>query len=140
MREQQKSKLEKHGEGPSHEKAKTRLVNILIDNGYEVFPDTKLDCSFNIESQNGYTVDTNAYHHEFDIYAKKEHDNGLVSELIIEIDGSSHNSKVQQGKDLTARKYAEFFIPDAEFIRIDIGTALDNDLTMKMIEANFFMK
>ena len=144
LRVQRKSEAMKYGEGTDHERAKTRLVNILMDNGFEVFPDAHLNVAWSLESENEQSLRERMpltdYYHEFDIYCRKRHDNGLVSELIIEIDGSSHNSKVQQGKDKTAQKYAEFFLPDAEFIRIDIGTALDNDLTMKMIEANFFMK
>ena len=123
MREQQKSKLIRKGEGTAHIKAKTRLVNILIDNGWEVFPDAIFSNRCMLMSQNDIPLlnrHTCFYYHEFDIYAIKDHGNGLASQLIIEIDGSSHNSKVQQGKDRTAEAYAHFFLPDAIFRRIPI--------------------
>ena len=117
---QRKSELVKHGETESHEKAKTRLVNILMDNGWEVMPDTSLHITSVLRSDEHSRLWDNDYYHEFDIYCRKRHDNGLVSELILEIDGSSHDSKVQQGKDKTAYDYASFFLPDARFHRVPI--------------------
>lgn len=123
---QRKSDLIKHGEGAAHEKARLRLGNILINNGWEIYPNSVLKVNAEVESEPPACWlfhDTN-YYHEFDIYCRKEHDNGLVSELIIEIDGSSHNSKIQQGKDKTAEQYARFFLPDARFVRIPIEALL----------------
>lgn len=127
MREKYKSQLEKHGPGESHTKAQDRLVKVLMDCGFEVFPDTIFTCSFCLESNNGYTImKTNmertnvGYYHEFDIYCRKEHEFNLKTEKIFEIDGSSHEKKKQQNRDDTAEKYAEFFLPDCPVYRVPI--------------------
>ena len=117
LREQQKSKLEKHGEGTSHKKAKMRVLTMLEQAGWTVTPDALLMVSSNFNDAETWT----GYKHEFDIYATKKHDNGLTSQLIIEIDGKAHDSKVQKGKDIIAENYAKFFLPDARFGRIPIG-------------------
>ena len=121
MREQQKSKLERKGEGASHEVAKTRLVKVLMNCGWEVFPDHKFSVFCYMDSTDGCTEKYKDYYHEWDIYCRKDHDNGLMSEKIFEIDGSSHEKKKQQNRDDTAEKYAEFFLPNCNLYRIDIA-------------------
>jgi hypothetical protein len=130
MREQQKSKTFKHGaEGP-HRKAQDRLALILVNEGWTVYPDSPLAVRWDLTSHNGIVLHgcpyNLPYYHEFDIYATMKHrDLGLTSELIVEIDGSFHDSKVQQGKDKIAEEYAKFFLPDAWFKRIGIELLID---------------
>ena len=118
MRAQRQSDLEKHGEGRDHERAKNRLVEILEKESWEVHPDMGLSvsCMFEIIKE---------YYHEFDVYARKKHDNGLTSELLTEIDGRSHERPKQKNRDRTAEEYAAFFLPDCVFRRIDISILLN---------------
>jgi hypothetical protein len=125
----------KHGEGTPHGKAKDRLICILGFNGWFVYPDAIFQCAFYLRNKEGSTLKSNTkkhamgYYHEFDIYANKLHSNGLTSELIVEIDGKSHDSEVQQGKDKTAEEYAAFFLPDARLVRMDIGILLNHAIS-----------
>ena len=124
MRSQRESETFRHGEGTVHERAKFRLRDILSDDRWDVVPDYPLK----VQVQQGpwrHMKDIRRYQHEFDIYAEKAHDNGLQSELIVEIDGSSHQKRIQQNKDRKAEDYAAFFFPDAKFKRIDIGILLN---------------
>ena len=122
MREKYKSQLEKHGPGEAHTRAQDRLVKILMDAGWEVFPDSRFHCDYHFYSQNNEPLKewVDAYYHEFDIFARKEHSNGLKTEKIFEIDGSSHEKKKQQNRDDTAQRYAEFFLPDCPVYRVPI--------------------
>jgi hypothetical protein len=129
-REQQKSKLEKHGEGKAHAAANDRLVNILLDAGWEVHPNCGFTAQSALITMWGTAIKRTGYDHEWDVYAIKKHDNGLTTELIIEIDGSSHNSKVQMGKDIIAENYAKFFLPNAYFKRIPIEALIDKKVAL----------
>ena len=122
MRSQRESETFRHGEGKTHEKAKRRLVDILKNDGWT----TWCDIPFWVETTS--LVQRNSYYHEFDIYAKKEYSKGRYgtqSELIVEIDGSSHDRPKQKNRDKTAEEYAAFFLPDAKFKRIDISLLLN---------------
>lgn len=136
MREQQKSKLPKKGEGTIHFKAKERLGFILEKRDWICLPEAYFYASFKLEYPE-YPPSTiyksSEYRHHFDIYAYKHHDNGLTSEMLLEIDGSSHNSQVQQGKDRTAQEYAAFFLPDARFVRLDIAMLLNYSISDQSI-------
>lgn len=160
---QRKSELVKHGPGDAHEKAKDRLVNILMDNGWECFPDAIFDVQFSLRSQEAYRLqkpESSRYYHEFDIYARKDVPIGgggkyrLQSELIIEIDGTnekgSHSEEIekiidlpnrkkkkQDNRDHTVEEYAAFFLRDARFIRIPIEHVLGRN---KLIPSDEYIK
>jgi len=129
MREQQQSKLEKHGEGKYHEKAKERLAEILRGEGWNVLVDAILDVTRIWIS----IADEKRYYHEFDVLGWKKHSNGLISEFIVEIDGSSHEKKKQKNRDKTAEEYAAFFLPDVKFKRIDISLLLNPNIADRNI-------
>jgi len=129
MREQQESKTFKYGEGDAHRKGRERLMDILRNDGWQVFADAKLNVAWSFDSQNGeslkYRQPLLDYYHEYDTYARKKHKNGLTSELITEIDGVSHERRIQQNRDKDAERYANFLLPDVRFRRIDIGILLN---------------
>ena len=135
MREQRQSETFRHGEGKTHKKAKDRLRFMLIAEGWEVIPDADFSVFCYLDDKN-LTHAFKQYYHEFDIYAKKEHSKGRYgtrSELIVEIDGSSHEKKKQQNRDRTAEEYAAFFLPDCVFRRIDISILLNPNIADKNI-------
>lgn len=145
-REQQQSKLPKRGPTKSHEKAKDRMVVAMMDTGWEVLPDAVLACTWGLKSQNNTLLRpspdeyTRGYYHEYDIYAFKWHDNGLQSEIIIEIDGKVHNSNQQRSRDIRAANYAAFFLPDARFIRMPIELLLNKNISDKAILEEYKIK
>ena len=132
-RTQRQSEGFRHGEGTIHTKARERLEFMLRHAGWEVHPNCGITVSSALINMWGHALKRTSYDKEFDTYSTKKHDNGLTSELIIEIDGKSHNSKVQQGKDKTAEEYAAFFLPDARFVRIDIAILLNHNISDKSI-------
>jgi hypothetical protein len=128
-RSQRQSDLEKHGEGRTHFKAVGRLLDILKAAEWNAFPNIPIHVNWNLA-----TLTTQGeYYHEFDIYGYKQHSNGLISQLIVEIDGSSHEKPKQKNRDKTAEEYAAFFLPDAKFKRIDISLLLNPNVADKNI-------
>jgi len=128
LREQRKSELEKKGEGPVHTKARERMEKILLDRGWTVVPGMFMAVVFRLTDmpEKPYTVfKETKYKHSWDIYARKHHDYNLMSELIIEIDGGSHDGRPQQGRDKTAEEYAEFFLGDTRLVRVKIDMLLN---------------
>ena len=140
MREQQQSKTFKYGEGDAHRKGRERLMDILRNDGWQVFADAKLNVAWSFDSQNGeslkYRQPLLDYYHEYDTYARKEHSKGRYgtqSELIVEIDGVSHERRIQQNRDKNAERYANFLLPDCKFKRIDISLLLNPNIADKNI-------
>ena len=108
---------------------------MLISEGWQVVPDADFSVFCYLDDDN-LTHAFKKYYHEFDIYAKKEHSKGSYgtqSELIVEIDGSSHEKPKQKNRDKTAEEYAAFFLPDAKFKRIDISLLLNPNIADKNI-------
>lgn len=148
-REKEKSKLSKYGEGKTHTKASLRLGQILIDDGWEIFPNAFLSMRWYLKSetgqnlkpqQNNHEEDTIDFYHPFDMYAIKEHTNGLTSELIVEIDGSRHEKKGVKNRDKTVKEYANFLLPNALFARLDIAILINQNISdtsvLHMIKTN----
>jgi len=136
VREQQKSKLPRKGETESHIKARERMEKMLEKAKWYVKSDCPLAVFFYFTDKLGNRIRGEPvkgepeYYHEYDIYARKKHNNGLTSEMIIEIDGSSHDKPTQKGRDSIAENYAAFFLPDARFIRIPISLLLNQNMNM----------
>jgi hypothetical protein len=126
--EQQKSKLEKHGEGSFHEKAKDRLVKILRADHWNVQPDCGFAVHTSLDDQNKTDFTETEWYHPFDIYAKKTHQNNLWSSMIIEIDGKRHDKEAVKQRDKEIERYAAFFFRNTWFIRIKISMLLNQSI------------
>ena len=134
MKVQHQSDGVQHGEGPTHLKAKFKMIDILEKQGWQVFPETKLIVWFTLQSQDGRLNINNqkqpAYMHAYDLYCEKSHSNRLVSKMFLEIDGEIHTSnKYQKNRDIKAQQYAEHFFPNTEFKRIEKFILLDKGVT-----------
>jgi hypothetical protein len=120
---QRKSELFRHGDDiPSHNHAVAKIVKLLSERGFIVIEKYPLFVTGYI----GQWTKQFQYEHYFDTYAEKKNENRLVTKIIVEVDGSSHDSVEQQKRDKTARIYAEFFILDLIFVRLKLGDILAN--------------
>lgn len=103
------------------------MVHILNSRDWQVYQ----DYPFFVEHHRGHgdTDEEGVYfRHEFDIKASKRHSNGLISTIIVEIDGKKHNSDEQQRRDRKAEAYATFFMEDVRIVRIPIDLLLNNSI------------
>jgi hypothetical protein len=122
---QRKSELFKHGDDiPSHNNAVAKICKLLDDKGFTVLQKYHLFVTGYLGHWTIYNEFQ--YEHFYDIYAEKKNSNRLITKIIVEVDGSSHDSVEQQKRDKTARLYAEFFINDVIFVRAKIGDILAN--------------
>jgi len=130
MTEQQKSKTVKYGEGKYHAKARQRIEKALTDKGWTIQPETILWLKGALRPiyEDREFVEIK-YRHPWDIYARKKHDNGLSSDLIIEIDGLIHESDEQKKRDKQAEEFAAFFLSDTRFVRMPISLALNLNIS-----------
>jgi len=145
MRIQHASNGYKYGNGFAHETGVSNVAKILIDLGWQIFPNAKLEVVYVFRSHEGTdlapetktkpikkrkvsTKRDKEYLHKIDIFARKEVEGtNLEKEIGIEIDGKVHESDNQKGRDRDAQDYFEFFFPDMRFIRIPLDIAINGE-------------
>ena len=117
MSYQRRSEVPKKGEGEVHYDSKFFISDILTKMGWQVQKEKLLSVNWRFNDE---TEETEVYGHLYDIYARLKHKNGLISEVIIEVDGEEHyENPTQMSNDIKAHGFINFFRPDIYFVRID---------------------
>src|SRR5215212_4160234 len=134
------SNLEKNPVPSDHEEAIEKVANILRKNGWTVQKDNTMRAVTHWTVKDDISIFkkyNQSYIHSYDISAIKQHQNGLVDYLIVEVDGSIHSKIYQHNRDERAEYNAKFSIPDVYFIRLnkdDVNQAFTEDDILNLIK------
>lgn len=134
MRVQRQSEAFQIKEGRTHISAKERVIRILTEKGYNVFPEGRLYAFVMITDEQGNKLDhinsNGEYKHPFDIIAyKKSEKSGLSIAYAIEIDGEIHKKKRIAQRDKRHEQILSLFFPDYYIKRIEKVDVISKHIT-----------
>lgn len=134
MRVQRQSETFQLKEGRSHISAKDRVIRILREKGYEVYPEGRIYAYVMITDEQGTKLDhidsIGEYKHPFDIIAyKKSEKSGLSIAYAIEIDGEIHKKKRIAQRDKRNEQILSLFFPDYYIKRIEKVDVISKHIT-----------
>lgn len=133
----------KKGEPKDHFLAKWKLLKIFRNLKWKIsLTECRLTLNWQLTDEDKkFIYKKSSYDKQFDLFCVKLHDKtGLISELIIEIDGTIHDKDKQKKKDNKAKDIISFLIPDIFFIRLDKNYVLENDDTDIIKRINYLIK
>lgn len=145
MRVQRQSETFQLKEGKSHISAKERVIKVLKDKGFDVFPEGRIYAFVMITDEGGQKLDhinTNGeYRHPFDIIAyKKSEKSGLSIAYAIEIDGEIHKKKRIAQRDKRHEQILSLFFPDYHLKRIEKVDVISKHITDENILSQLGIK